>query len=391
MFIRQWGRFGVPFVLGAAILNCSAPPETDPDATNPSGDDGHVGTAASAATALPPRCYGKMLLPAPYDDPDQPVGMPMTVRINRACDRGAPLVDRKMRVYVRSAEVGQAVGPQLMLKDWTDVGATQYRLDIPWTAGRLADGSTLPPGRYQMYSYSLNSSLYDDWAANEPYARAMSTRSDNTYVTLKAAGTWVSEDWGECSASCDGGTQSRTNKCQASGVDVAARYCLAAAPETSQSCNESACGPTPEELCTEGGGTWTDGACVTTTDVGAMGVNGTCGVMGVQGPGFMLSAGPSQPLPAGTTIMVTGSGVANIGVWSVTGATASVAVLSPTSRQITLLSPLAAGTTAAFRTTLSISVAFRLNGSVSLPDGYVASGAKMSGAVSSTLILCSGS
>ncbi|MDF9716509.1 hypothetical protein [Nocardioides sp. ChNu-99] len=127
------------------------------------------------------------------------------------------------------------------------------------------------------------------------------------------------------------------------------------------------------------------------SDVGAFALRGTCGTLGLLGPGFTLQAGPDAPLPIGTTVIVTGSGVANIGVFSVSGGMASVAVLSGTSRLITLTSDLPAGATMAFRTTLSISVAFQLNAVATLPSGYEATGAKTTGKVSSTLILCSGS
>lgn len=124
-------------------------------------------------------------------------------------------------------------------------------------------------------------------------------------------------------------------------------------------------------------------------EVGAFALNGTCGVLGVLGPGFTLTAGPSTPLPVGTTITVTGSGIADIGVFSVTGGTADVSVLSATSRQITLTAPLAAGATIDFRTTLSISVAFTLSATAAVPAGYVGTGAKTAGGVNSTLVLCS--
>lgn len=131
-------------------------------------------------------------------------------------------------------------------------------------------------------------------------------------------------------------------------------------------------------------------ASASVTDVGAYHIDGTCGVLGLIGPGFTLTAGPTD-LPVGTTITITGSGIANIGVFSVTGGTASVAVLSATSRTVTLTSALPAGTTLAMRTTLSITVAFTLNAVVALPATYTATGAKPSGGVSSTLILCSAS
>lgn len=130
-------------------------------------------------------------------------------------------------------------------------------------------------------------------------------------------------------------------------------------------------------------------AAASTIDVGAFSLRGSCGILGVLGPGFTLTAGLTA-LPVGTTIIVTGSGVANIGVFSPTGGTATVSVLSGTARLVTLTSALPAGATIALRTTLSITVAFTLNAIVSMPGGYVAgTGAKSSATVSSTLILCS--
>ncbi|MET4580193.1 Ig-like domain-containing protein [Ottowia thiooxydans] len=125
------------------------------------------------------------------------------------------------------------------------------------------------------------------------------------------------------------------------------------------------------------------------TDLGEMNLYGSCGILGVLGPGFTLTASPTHPIPVGTQITITGSGVANIGVFSVSGGTASVSILSGTSRLVTLTSSLPAGATIAFRTTLSISVAFQLAGQLTLPAGYESAGGKLSGSVSSTLILCS--
>ncbi|MFW6772859.1 hypothetical protein ACOACO_01145 [Nocardioides sp. CPCC 205120] len=127
------------------------------------------------------------------------------------------------------------------------------------------------------------------------------------------------------------------------------------------------------------------------SDVGAFSLQGSCGTLGLLGPGFTLQAGPTASLPAGTTVLVTGRGVANIGVFSVTGGIAQVTPLSPTSRQIVLTSELPAGATIAFRTTLSITVAFQLNAAVTLPEGVSGTGSKATAAVSSTLVLCSAS
>lgn len=133
----------------------------------------------------------------------------------------------------------------------------------------------------------------------------------------------------------------------------------------------------------------TPSAAASNVDLGAYVLRGTCGVLGVIGPGFTLTAGPTEPLPIGTIVTVVGSGVANIGVFSVSGGTADVAVLSSTSRQITLTAALPAGATITFRTTLSISVAFGLNAVSTLPAGYTGTGSKTAANVSSTLILCS--
>lgn len=132
----------------------------------------------------------------------------------------------------------------------------------------------------------------------------------------------------------------------------------------------------------------TPSAAASHDDVGAFSLAGTCGTLGLIGPGFLLTASPSEPLPTGTTVSVTGSGVANIGVFSVTGGTAAVSVLGGTSRLITLTAPLPAGATLAMRTTLSISAAFKLNAIATLASGYTGTGAKTTASISSTLIFC---
>lgn len=130
-------------------------------------------------------------------------------------------------------------------------------------------------------------------------------------------------------------------------------------------------------------------AASTVIDVGAFSLDGSCGILGLLGPGFMLTAG-DQPLPVGTGIIIQGSGVADIGVFGVSGGTAVVTVLSSTSRSVTLTSALPAGATLALRTTLTIDVAFTLNATTTLPADHVpGAGAKPDGTVSSTLILCS--
>jgi hypothetical protein len=125
------------------------------------------------------------------------------------------------------------------------------------------------------------------------------------------------------------------------------------------------------------------------SDVGAYALRGSCGVLGLQGPGFTLTAGPDASLPVGTTVLITASGVANSGVFSVSGGMAQVTTLSGTVRLITLLAELPAGATLSMRTTLSITTPFNLNAVATLPEGYTGTGAKSDGTVSSTQILCS--
>lgn len=123
-------------------------------------------------------------------------------------------------------------------------------------------------------------------------------------------------------------------------------------------------------------------------DLGAFALSGSCGILGLLGPGFSLQAGPTEPLPAGMSVIIIGSGVADIGVFTPSGGTADVTILSSTSRQISLTAPLPAGTTIDFRSTLSISVAFAMNAVATIPPGFDATGAKTAGNVSSTLVLC---
>jgi len=131
-------------------------------------------------------------------------------------------------------------------------------------------------------------------------------------------------------------------------------------------------------------------AAASTSDVGAFRLQGTCGVPGFLGPGFVLSSSADTALPVGTSVRINGSGVADIGVFSVTGGTASVTVLSGTSRLITLTSALPAGSTMELRTTLSISVTFTMTAETELPAGYAAdAGAKPNGTINSNTALCS--
>jgi hypothetical protein len=123
------------------------------------------------------------------------------------------------------------------------------------------------------------------------------------------------------------------------------------------------------------------------SDVGAFALGGSCGTIGILGPGFTLTAA-SAPLPVGTILIITGAGVSNIGVFTVSGGSASVVALSGTSRLITLTAELPADATMSFRTTLPVGSSFTLDAVVSLPSEYVGTGSKSAGSVSSTTQFC---
>jgi hypothetical protein len=128
---------------------------------------------------------------------------------------------------------------------------------------------------------------------------------------------------------------------------------------------------------------------VSSSDVGAYTLTGTCGVLGVQPPGFVLMASSTSDLPVGTVVNISASGIANAGTWTTTGGSATVTVVNATTRQITLTAPLPAGGALDMRTTLSITTAWTLNASTVLPSGYTSTGGKASASITSTLVLCS--
>lgn len=131
-------------------------------------------------------------------------------------------------------------------------------------------------------------------------------------------------------------------------------------------------------------------AAASTSDVGAYSLSGSCGAPGIQGPGFVLVASATAPVPTGTTVLISGTGVSSIGVFSSTpsGMTTQTR-LSGTATQFTLTADLPAGTAISFRTTLSTSARWTLNALTTLPEGYTATGAKSDAVVTSSLTGCS--
>ncbi len=70
--------------------------------------------------------------------------------------------------------------------------------------------------------------------------------------------SWVTTDWGTCSAECGGGTKTRTVTCQSSDQQtVSDEFCTGDKPTASQECNTQSCGGGGG-----GGGTFTPSPCV---------------------------------------------------------------------------------------------------------------------------------
>ena len=89
------------------------------------------------------------------------------------------------------------------------------------------------------------------WRAASPHVKVSGAWVRPLHVHVKQGGTWKplwayswqTGDWGSCSASCGGGTQTRTATCRRSdGVDLPDAYCAGLTkPPTSTDCNTQPC------------------------------------------------------------------------------------------------------------------------------------------------------
>lgn len=122
-------------------------------------------------------------------------------------------------------------------------------------------------------------------------------------------------------------------------------------------------------------------------DAGDFQVNGSCGGLGLLGVGFDITAG-AVPLPTGTTITISTTGILNLGVLTATGGLADVVAVGNTGNLVTLRAPLAAGTTLSLRTLLSVGVGSTMTAVATPAAGYTAgAGAKSTGTVEQVLIV----
>jgi len=124
-------------------------------------------------------------------------------------------------------------------------------------------------------------------------------------------------------------------------------------------------------------------------DVGRYTLTGSCGLLhlGAVQPGFTLSPG-TEPLPIGTQIVLVRSGLLSIGVIETDSGLASVtAGANNRTRVVTLTSPLEPGETLNIRSLLSLTIAFRIDATVTLPQGYTATNPKQTAFVENDLLV----
>lgn len=118
----------------------------------------------------------------------------------------------------------------------------------------------------------------------------------------------------------------------------------------------------------------------TTNDIGAFSLDGSCGLLGTVNQGFTLAASGTAPVPAGSVVTITGSGLASVTAINLSNQIANVTIGS-NSATIVLNQDLPAGQVLTMTTLLSISVSYVLNAALTLPSGYSATGGKLTGTV----------
>lgn len=99
-------------------------------------------------------------------------------------------------------------------------------------------------------------------------------------------------------------------------------------------------------------------------------MEGQCGLAGLVGRGFTVEAG-SDPIPAGTTIVVTDNGVLNVGLINLSRPElADLTLLGRGRVAVTLSSELGAGQSLAITWAVTVSIAYRADAVLTLPAGF---------------------
>lgn len=133
-------------------------------------------------------------------------------------------------------------------------------------------------------------------------------------------------------------------------------------------------------------------ASASLSDLGTFSLDGVCGVMesGTVETGFDLNFTWERGLDGGTTIDVVGTGLTDIGVFTVTGLDATVTSISPTESRITFTGPTQYGTKPMFRTLINVRPEWTLTGTVTVYRAHTG-GSKLTGTVVGTSDFCAGS
>jgi len=129
-----------------------------------------------------------------------------------------------------------------------------------------------------------------------------------------------------------------------------------------------------------------------TNTVEGFSVDGTCGLLGVLGPGFTVKAG-TTPIPVGTSIQIHTTGLAKVDLVSLSGqGLANVTLIGNNDLAVTLTSEIPAQQQMNIQWLLSVTLLTTTTATLTLPTGYVAGqGTKAQGGLSQTLVLCNAS
>lgn len=212
----------------AGLIHCASSVEPSSDSAPPVADQG------LEPAALPTdRCVAEIERPSPADLVLK-LGTEITLKTGGAICPVGQNDKLAYRYYVEEVDRnGNILSPRKSPQGPTEWSLTKSTFDTS-----VLDG----PGRYRIYGFSLPRTMIAAWQANDPVARARSTRTGNAYVDL------VTTSWGSaaplaCSVTCGGGTQTVPAACKDNNnVTRPDSWCTGNKPaDGSQSCNAQAC------------------------------------------------------------------------------------------------------------------------------------------------------